>query len=334
MARKISVKSHLRRQHRNGKTYWVQNHVRKGKVSQKDPPITTSSNFSGLREGLKNQLDSTWISTRSVEEDGFFESIFKKKTNHVTMESSESDKSQTISVKVDETGQGEAVFVVSRWPEDEKVAIKIAPHTDLSGIEVLSTDYVNDWTPASLDDIPDFTSVNLGYCTAPKVNFSNMNFSRSNMEGGIFLDAKFTGANLSQVRFHGAMLKGADLRFTDLSGADLSNADLSDAKLLVSNLTGVNWKGVNLSGAVIATGISDGALYDKYDFYQAAKELKLTEKQIEFLITSKAIEVRDNQTLDIVEEGFDPEKHHIPAWVIQNWEAQTNNEDPRLNEPA
>jgi hypothetical protein len=45
----------------------------------------------------------------------------------------------------------------------------------------------------------------------------------------------------------------------------------------------------------------------------------LTDAQMEFLVISKAIEVRENKTLEVVDKNFNPSKHHVVPWAVQNW---------------
>ncbi len=101
-------------------------------------------------------------------------------------------------------------------------------------------------------------------CQNGRINFSEQNLQRLNLEGGqlnkyIFRHAQlqeaiFMGANLSQANFYGANLsqtnfKKANLRETYFSKSNLQDASFQSANLCDADFTNANLKGVNLCGA-------------------------------------------------------------------------------------
>lgn len=321
MRRRHNVKGHYRRNPSSGNMYYVNNHSRQSMLQQLQhfEHKTTRANFSKIKDVVMDDTVSEWVSTRQTKE-GLLSRMFSRDKG-VRMENGVG-RTRTIKTDIGANGEGVVKFVISGWPKDDIVDVKIGPGAEIVNIEPLSASHDDTWTPTNPKHIADLSSINLNYCTAPNLDLGGMNFARSNMEGGTFLGTDFSACDLRQVRFKDAMLKDADLRLSDLSGADMSGADLSGANLLGANLTGVNWKGVNLDGAIIGPDKISSELaaeYDKYDFYETAEALGLSEKQLEFLIVSKVVEVRDNETHALVESDFDPAKHHVPAWVVQNW---------------
>ncbi len=71
----------------------------------------------------------------------------------------------------------------------------------------------------------------------------NLN-KRTDLAGGLFSFADFTGADLSNTNFSGANLSGANL-----SGVSFVESNLSGALINIATLTGVNFSDANLSGA-------------------------------------------------------------------------------------
>jgi uncharacterized protein YjbI with pentapeptide repeats len=63
------------------------------------------------------------------------------------------------------------------------------------------------------------------------------------------IEAKNSGADLSEANLRGADLSGANLRGANLRGADLSGANLYEVDLSGANLYEADLSGVNLNGA-------------------------------------------------------------------------------------
>jgi hypothetical protein len=60
--------------------------------------------------------------------------------------------------------------------------------------------------------------------------------------------------------------------------------------------------------------------YTQHSFFDAAEMMGVTDGQFEFLAHSGSLEIRDKNGVR-VKSGFDPEKHHVPAWFVQNFSA-------------
>lgn len=165
----------------------------------------------------------------------------------------------------------------------------------------------------------------LFHCDLRGANLAAINFQTTRM-----WDVNLDGANLAKANFRDAdmigtmrdaNLEGADLRDVNLSKADLQGANLEDANLtgafLQQDLTGVDITAGQFNSL---TRANDGSGYYKYEqisFHDAVNELGISEQRFEFLVLSGVVKVRDNETQELVQSGFDPERHHIGPWCMK-----------------
>ncbi|HEY9687681.1 MAG TPA: pentapeptide repeat-containing protein [Coleofasciculaceae cyanobacterium] len=97
-----------------------------------------------------------------------------------------------------------------------------------------------------------------------KANLRGATLNRTDLRGGIFIDAElpsavlnnselllahFLRANLTEAHLVKAHAQNADFRKAKLVGADLTGTNLTKAKLAGADLTGANLVGANLAGA-------------------------------------------------------------------------------------
>lgn len=165
----------------------------------------------------------------------------------------------------------------------------------------------------------------------------NIDFtSTKSFDDAVFYGCNLTGANLSGLKFQlGQKMMNCNLQNANLSGVDLSQADLCG-----SDLRGVNWVGSKTKGMIVSDldktmrmnpklGVIHGIagdvggqtripLYTQHNFAEACEMMNLSEKQFEFLVLSGTVEVRDHHGV-VVKSNFDPDKHHVPAWSVQNF---------------
>lgn len=170
--------------------------------------------------------------------------------------------------------------------------------------------------------------VNLAGANFKDTVMSIANLEGANLDGTDWTDAKMTGRSweidvkdplsFKNASLRNANLTGAQFQLADMSGCDLTGATLKGA-MLPSDLTNID-----ISRSQFEQ-LTDGTLsykspgtykYKKHTFDEAVKELNLDEQRFEYLVLSKVIQVRDNDTNEIVTSNFDPDLHHVPAWEM------------------
>lgn len=183
----------------------------------------------------------------------------------------------------------------------------------------------------------DYTGRNFKISSWRKINFSGSQIQGASFSPiGRLIDCSFDDANMDFVNiynstvkrcsFKGASLRGIRAEYSSFKGCDFSDADLSDARFWGSDLRGCSWKGANMKDVALIENPSTGdreldyraARYEKYTFEQAAKRMGLDEETFKVVLWVEDIEVRHNDTYEVVTKDFNPEKNHIPEWVIQN----------------
>ena len=336
-----SVRGHFR--YVNGRMVPVKGHnrFRKGSSPQKIEKEIVDVDYSRVRDLVDGPAPRDWWPTRvKPVEAPFFQRLLRRDCIHtyskgdethiagVTPELAKGTGFRKIFIDINTNGEGKmrVEHDLTLDKEGNKVPkitkIKVGPYADLTKLgEIEQGRFFG--IPGHYEKL-DLHSVNLQGCKAPGVSWSGAVLRSSNFEG-----AHLEGINLIRADAQKSIFRQANLRYSmlceaNLNGCDLSGADLSGANLASASLWGVNWQGVRMNNVILAfknesRGTIERAEYDQYSFYDAAKKFGLTENQMEFLISSKGIEVRDNENLSIVTEDFDPEKHHIPPWAFQNW---------------
>lgn len=194
-------------------------------------------------------------------------------------------------------------------------------HMDLPGINMEGANLVGAHFHSA-----NFAGGNLRNTVWQHCCLGRFNFEDADLEGADFkssnlfnfgnlipegdLHGSFRGANLHNVNF-----TNSDLTKCDLTGCDLRSANLEKAKLPQ-----------NLSGIVITDNQFENLSqpedkpwkyqYEQISFENAAKMIGLSENQLEFLVISGGVKVRDNKKGRRVTSDFDPDLHHIPIWEI------------------
>lgn len=166
----------------------------------------------------------------------------------------------------------------------------------------------------------------------------------------IVFPCNLRGANLEKINFQktkffevildGANLKNANLQYAEIVGsvreANLEGADLRDAHLREADLRGANLEGADLTGAILNHDLTDVDItaeqfnslmrsndgtkyyrYKEFSFHDTIEELGITEQQFEFLVLSGVIQVRDNETGNLIKSGYDPDTHHVTPWCLK-----------------
>ena len=141
-------------------------------------------------------------------------------------------------------------------------------------------------------------------------NLENVNITGSTIKDSVFLRVK--GPNLN---FAGSTIDNTSFFESDLRETDFSEVTINGCRIEETDLNDSEWERSRVSwGTIFSTGKS----YEQYSFEESLRHLDLTEKQFEFLVVSHALEVRDNNTQRIIRSGFDPSKHHLPPWSLEN----------------
>lgn len=334
------VKGHFR--NINGKMVSVKGHnrFRRGSAETVEKEII-DVDYSKVHDLADAPAPRGWWPTRvKPAEAPFFERLFRRdciytyskgEETHITGVTPEAAKGtgfRKIFIDIRENGEGKMRVEHDLTLDDEgndiskTIKVKIGPYADLTKLgEIEKGRFFG--IPSHYEKL-DLHGVNLQGCKAPGVSWSGAVLRNSNFEGANLEGANLIRADAQKSVFRQANLRHAMLCEANLNGCDLSGADLSGANLASTSLLGVNWQGVKMNNVVLALknekrGTIERAEYDQHSFYVAAEKFGLTENQMEFLISSKGVEVRDNEDLSIVTEDFDPHEHHIPPWVFQNW---------------
>ena len=328
MGKKYSVKPHLRRMS-NGTFTKVVGHsrsLRRGHVVMGDEfkPVTTTANYSNLLDVADGAPPSEWVPSRKKPNHGFIKKLFKK--DHYESFNGNEGVSRRVRVNIGSDGEGtldvtyERTSVSGEFYDDRQRSIPIGPGANLDGSS-LSGDVAKGFKRGNSPPL-DLNSINLAGCNARNVSFDGANLARSNFHSGNLSGADLSKCNLSGAVFRDANLSDSYLNKANLSGADLTGANINGARLTGTDLRGVNWKGVKMENVILSVNENtpdDNAIYDQINFHDAADQMGLSDSQIGFLISSKALEVRDNETLNLVIEDFDASKHHVVPWAVQNW---------------
>jgi uncharacterized protein YjbI with pentapeptide repeats len=188
----------------------------------------------------------------------------------------------------------------------------------------------------SLNSI-EMENVHIGGSSFVDSDISNCDFREvESFDKAVFYRCDLRGANLSGLK----VLLGDKILLCNLKGADLSGADMSFSDISGNNMIDVNWVGANTKGMIASpsdkynkinkkkriaheilqenSGDTYVPLYTQHDLAEAAELMGLTEKQFEFFAHSGVIEIRDSKGV-VVQSGFDPDQHHVPAWFVQNF---------------
>lgn len=336
MKRQVGVRGYFRTH--QGKLQSVAGHRRtiNKRETAEITKETVKVDYSNLEDVSNSPESSGWKPCRvQPAKAPFFERLFRKDFDWTSSsDARESDNPapscfRRIFVNVGNDGTGKMSVHYDSMTNEENpekkvkpVKVKIGPYADLTKLGAIEKGRNFGGTDKGWDAF-DLNGANLKGCKASGVSWGGANLSNTNFEGSDLSGSHLAGADLQNSILREANLENADLHRSNLAGADLSHANLSGANLSGANLMGVNWEGVKMDGAILLKR-ENGVFYwppeyDEYNFYDAAKALGLTNNQMEFLIMSRGIEVRDNVDFSVITENFNPNHHHVVPWAIQNW---------------
>lgn len=165
------------------------------------------------------------------------------------------------------------------------------------------------------------------------VDLSGLNLSGAKLIEAELMGCDLSGCNLSKTFFANSKIVNCDLSNADLSGAnvvishiensDLRNTNFSKVKLARTDFVNNLWGRNNMVDVeIVNIDRGDGTMqfcnFEKYDFYEAARLLDLSEKQFEYLVVSGTVEVRDKNSHAVVTSGFNVDSQYVPVWAIHD----------------
>lgn len=159
--------------------------------------------------------------------------------------------------------------------------------------------------------------------TAREVDFSAANISGSDLSDTKWIKVRLGKTNATNINLSNSVLEDVSFGYVDFSGSIFENTDCGNAKFAACDLRGIYWGGAKTRHMTIGAGGSGRLLVplsqvDTPSFADAAKQMNVSLKQLEYLVVSKAIEVRDRNG-KIVTSNFDEKNHYIPQWAIDNY---------------
>ena len=194
----------------------------------------------------------------------------------------------------------------SEYPIAE--TIQLYPRVDLSN-RTIETPFFHGWytdlREANFSNTNFFSPTTFRSALLQKANFSNIDTSEIDFVNADLREANFQNAILGDSVFTNAQIDGANFQNAVIHNTKKSNIDLSDEQLM--SLHPDSFKPASTRYKVT---------YDYISFEKAIEKLGLTEKQFEFLVTSGALPVRDNETQEIVTKNFDSKQNHITRWDL------------------
>ena len=192
-----------------------------------------------------------------------------------------------------------------------------------------------------------FTGSNLGsvQCyegSLERCVFDDSDLSFADLDSAFMRKGSFRRANLDNVTAAGALFgrgdftdataKSANLLKASLAKSVLDGANFTNAMLAGASLKKCSWKGTNMNGVVLMKRDEKGridlkAQYEKYTVSDLQKHYGVDMDTIITAAWSGDLEIRDNETLDIVTGEIDPRRHHIPVWSWQNFDGWASKDD-------
>lgn len=235
----------------------------------------------------------------------FKECTFKSKTN---FDCCELDSTSFISCKISGTNfldsrihgcifeSCEMAFVnIKRW-DGEAPGIKETKfiNSKLDGLgleatELFDSSFVNCQMDAIWQHL-DVKNIKIEKCESVYLVLYGTVMKDSDMTSSTFLDNRWAEVGLQSCKLGNVSIQNSQIVTTDFIDCDFQNFHLIKSTL-------------------------ENVSYPKMKFGEVQKKLGVSEKQFEFLVLSGALEVRDDNTGEIIDRGYDPDLHHIPSWV-------------------
>lgn len=204
---------------------------------------------------------------------------------------------------------------------------------DAAGLQIRDSDFIscefrkNDFSETSLHNVSfDNSSLRSVKLTGAQME-GTISFEGSWMESVRGANQDYSNANFRNTQF--ADNEGR----SDMSGSNFSGANFTGAIIGNTNVKRSNWAGADTSDLQIFPDATSVAVlsapdrpvqdqsnnsYEHYSFEEVAKDKGYSDKQIEFLVLSGVIEVRNNHSKLKENKNIHPDHHHIPVWSVQN----------------
>lgn len=180
--------------------------------------------------------------------------------------------------------------------------IQLYPRADLSGRTINTPFYAwyTDLREADFSNTKFFAPATFRSALLQGANFSNIDTREMDFVNSDLRNANFENAVIHRSSFRNAQIDGANFKNAKIQNTRKINIDLSDDQLLSLHPDSFN-----------PSSTRDLIIYDQISFEDAIETLGLTEKQFEFLVTSGGLQVRSNETQEVVDKNFSPKNHHI-----------------------
>lgn len=170
----------------------------------------------------------------------------------------------------------------------------------------------------------DFSNADLTNASFPEYG----SVRRSSFDGATMVGMQLGAVIMKKNSFKGARLDRTAAQNANFKGSDFSGASLDGTVLWGANLKKCTWKDTDMRGAILNnayeakpdSNLFRTALYERFAFDEAARRLGVDDDTLKVLIWAQDVEVRDNQTCELVHEDFDPTRHHIPIWSLEGAE--------------
>jgi hypothetical protein len=177
----------------------------------------------------------------------------------------------------------------------------------------------------------DYAGIVFEGCKLPNAKLFNGNFHEGELNQVTLTDADMSKSKLTRTSFFYNRMQGINLSDVDATKAIFSYCDLRYGNFEGANLTGalfggtdlrhVNWKNTTTSNMILSYDkINNIFPYHQLSLFEAMETLKLSKEDFSITVWAEHLEVRDNETLEIVTTNFDGAKHHVPPWALQNFQ--------------
>lgn len=183
----------------------------------------------------------------------------------------------------------------------------------------------------------DYSGANLTNAIIKAGEMVNSRFDGATLDGVVVgAEAKLTELVTNQVKmthtsFRGASLRGAKICSFTLSGVDFTGADMTGMEFWGMFRAEGGWA-IDVTDSNFHPNMlgSEGAVeapthhqslhrvkYTRYSLEDVAELTGIPEDDLAMAVWAGDLEIRDNETLEVVTGAYNKDSHHIPQWGIK-----------------
>lgn len=179
-----------------------------------------------------------------------------------------------------------------------------------------------------------FQYADMSYSKFDGVGGEELDFSYADLTGSVFgsstpmsryevmlADCVFHKADLRDVVFDGVLLEGGDFTGARFNGADLTGLYLPDHSVTSCRviLTGSNITSGQVADLLYSNPAycANQLVYERHSFDDLQSRTGWDNAETMVQIWTGAVEVRDNETQQLVTGQYDRNRHHIPQWALR-----------------